>query len=70
VAAAAGNAPLAEAGLALVAEDPAAPSEARRLVRVAVERYRLAPGAAPANRDEVVESLEAVAAGGVAAGSQ
>jgi class 3 adenylate cyclase/tetratricopeptide (TPR) repeat protein len=69
VAAAGGNPQLAGAGLALVAADPAAPSEARRLVRVAAERYRLTLGEPPPDRDQVIESLEAVAAGGVPAGS-
>jgi class 3 adenylate cyclase/tetratricopeptide (TPR) repeat protein len=68
VAAAEGDRELAEEGLAMVCADPAAYSEIRRFVRTATERYGLTVGEPIHDRLEVLERLEAVAAGRVTAG--
>jgi class 3 adenylate cyclase/tetratricopeptide (TPR) repeat protein len=68
VAAAEGDRALAEEGLAMVRADPAAYSEVHRLIRTASERYGLAVGEPTHDRLEVIERLEAVAAGHVTAG--
>jgi tetratricopeptide (TPR) repeat protein len=68
LAAAEGNRELAAEGLALVSADPAAHSEVRRLVRVSAERYGLVVGEPSEDRAAVVERLEAIGAGAVAAG--
>ena len=67
VAAADGDRELAQEGLALVDADPAAHSEARRLVRVASKRYELVVGEPRRDRDDVIERLEAVASAKVTA---
>lgn len=68
VSAAEGDRELAEEGLAMVKADPAAHSEVHRLVRTVGERYELAIGEPTHDRLEVLERLEAVAAGRVTAG--
>jgi hypothetical protein len=68
IAAAEGDRELAEEGLAMVCADPAAYSEIRRFVRTATERYGLTVGEPIHDRLEVLERLEAVAAGRVTTG--
>jgi class 3 adenylate cyclase/tetratricopeptide (TPR) repeat protein len=60
-AAATGDRALGEEGLAMVATDPAAHSEVRRLVHDASERYGLTIGEPAQERAEVVARLEALA---------
>ena len=68
VAAAEDDRELAEEGLAMVKADPAAHSEVHRLIHTAGERYGLTVGEPTHDRLEVLERLEAVAAGRVTTG--